>query len=50
MDTLAELSAFGLERDLTTYASCFEGLRGSRLAIKVCRCAWRVHEHSPKRS
>jgi len=35
MNTVAELSAYGIERDLTTYASCFEGLRGSKAAIRV---------------
>lgn len=35
MSTTAELSAYGEERDLTTYASCFEGLRGSKAVIRV---------------
>ena len=35
MNTLAELSGYGIERDLTAYASCFEGLRGTRAAIRV---------------
>jgi outer membrane protein insertion porin family len=35
MDTFAELSAYGMEKDLTTYASCTEGLRGLRTVLRV---------------
>lgn len=35
MDTFAELSAYGMEKDLTTYASCTEGLRGLRSVVRV---------------
>ena len=35
MDTFAELSAYGLEKDLSTYASCTEGLRGLRTVVRV---------------
>ncbi|EJD05373.1 uncharacterized protein FOMMEDRAFT_118409 [Fomitiporia mediterranea MF3/22] len=32
--TRGELSVFGIEKDLTAYASCVEGIRGVRAAIK----------------
>ena len=35
MNSIAELSAYGTERDLSAYASCFQALRGSKLAIRV---------------
>ena len=35
MDAFAELSAYGMEKDLTTYASCTEGLRGLRTVVRV---------------
>ena len=35
LNTFGNLSVYGLERDQTAYASCFEGLRGVKATIKV---------------
>lgn len=35
LDTIAELNTYGLERDLTSFASCFEGLRGVRAVVRA---------------
>lgn len=35
MKAFAELSAFGMEKDLTTYASCKEGVKGVRGVLRV---------------
>ncbi|EKM75679.1 hypothetical protein AGABI1DRAFT_116270 [Agaricus bisporus var. burnettii JB137-S8] len=44
LDTTAELSTYGLERDLTSYASCFEGLRGLKAVVRRGYPAWGMHE------
>ncbi|KXN80814.1 SAM50-like protein SPAC17C9.06 [Leucoagaricus sp. SymC.cos] len=44
LGTTAEISTYGLERDLTSYASCFEGLRGVRAVIRSGFPAWGIHE------
>lgn len=36
LETFGSLNVYGLERDLTAYASCFEGLRGLKASVKVC--------------
>ena len=35
LETFGSLNVYGLERDLTAYASCFEGLRGLKASVKV---------------
>lgn len=35
LETHAELVAFGLERDCSTYASCTEGSRGIKAIVRV---------------
>lgn len=35
MNNVAEFSAYGLEKDLTSYASCFEGVKGLKAGWKV---------------
>jgi outer membrane protein insertion porin family len=35
MNAFGEIGAYGLEKDLTSYASCTEGLRGVRAVIRV---------------
>ncbi|KAF8962336.1 surface antigen-domain-containing protein [Flammula alnicola] len=35
MTTFGEISAYALERDLSTYASCTEGLRGIRAVVRT---------------
>ena len=35
INTFAELSAYGMEKDLTTYASCTEGIRGLRSVVRA---------------
>ncbi|KAF9445599.1 hypothetical protein P691DRAFT_805471 [Macrolepiota fuliginosa MF-IS2] len=44
LDTIGEISTYGLERDLTSYASCFEGLRGVKAAIRSGFPTWGMHE------
>ncbi|KAF8870966.1 mitochondrial protein [Gymnopilus junonius] len=44
MNTFGELSAYALQRDLTTYASCFEGLRGVRAALRHGTPGTSAHE------
>ena len=39
LETFGELSVYGLERDQTAYASCFEGLRGFKASVKVSLAA-----------
>ncbi len=35
MKSFGEIAAYGLEKDLTTYASCAEALRGVRGVLRV---------------
>ena len=35
MKAFGEIAAYGLEKDLTTYASCTEALRGVRGVLRV---------------
>lgn len=35
MNAFGEIAAYGLERDLTSYASCTEGLKGVRGVLRV---------------
>lgn len=35
MDTIGEVSAYGMDNDLSTYASCTESLRGVRAVVRV---------------
>ncbi|CAA7268526.1 unnamed protein product [Cyclocybe aegerita] len=34
LGTVGEVGVYGMERDLTSYASCMEGLRGARASLK----------------
>ena len=44
LQSTAHLSLYGLERDQTSYASCFEGLRGFRATLKGSADKGGVHE------
>ncbi|KAL9709920.1 hypothetical protein Ac2012v2_006980 [Leucoagaricus gongylophorus] len=46
LDTIAELNTYGLERDLTSFASCFEGLRGVRAVVRNGYLERGMHEFS----
>lgn len=35
LDTYGELSAYGLERDQTSYASCIEDFKGIKAVVRV---------------
>lgn len=35
LNTTAELGTYDVDRDITSFASCFEGLRGVRAAVRV---------------
>ena len=42
LKTCGEVSLFGIEKDLSDFASCIEGIRGLRASIRVSRSAWTV--------
>ncbi|KAH6900840.1 mitochondrial protein [Coprinopsis sp. MPI-PUGE-AT-0042] len=44
LNTFGEVSVYGLERDQTSYASCFEGLRGFKASIKGGSLERGLHE------
>ncbi|KAF8156659.1 surface antigen-domain-containing protein [Crassisporium funariophilum] len=42
--TFGEISAYGMEKDLSTYASCFEGLRGVKALVRNGTLETGAHE------
>ncbi|EAU81471.1 mitochondrial protein [Coprinopsis cinerea okayama7 len=44
LNTFGEFSVYGLERDQTSYASCFEGLRGLKAVVKGGTLEKGLHE------
>ncbi|KAF5318566.1 hypothetical protein D9619_010794 [Psilocybe cf. subviscida] len=44
MKEFAEVQVYGMERDLTQHASCFEGLRGMKAVLRTGQPSWGAHE------